>query len=338
MHLITPEQLKGIFPLSEQMKKTVDSGRNTVRSILKGDDKRVLAVVGPCSIHDIESAKDYAVKLKKLSDRLKEKLFIVMRVYLEKPRTSTGWKGFMNDPHLNNSCSIDDGLKLSRELLSFIAELGLPAGGEALNPLTPLYFHDLYSWSAIGARTTESQTHRDMAGSFDTVTGFKNSTDGNVDIAINALLSASNPRKYIGITHEGKASIINTPGNSDTHIVLRGGKAPNYSPKHIRKYEDRLNQLGLPQRIMVDCSHGNSSKNAMNQADVLDSISNQINEGNTSIFGFMLESNINAGRQEIPTDITTLKYGVSVTDECLSWEITEKLLTKFYNDYHPEKR
>jgi len=332
MLLITPNKLKESLPLSEQMRKTVEEGRSAVRSILKGDDKRVLAVVGPCSIHDIELAKDYAVRLKNLSDKLKDKLFIVMRVYLEKPRTSTGWKGFVNDPYLNNSCSIEDGLKLSRELLSFIAGLGLPAGGEVLNPATPHYFHDLYSWSAIGARTSESQTHRDMAGSFDTVTGFKNSTDGNVDIAINALLSASNPRKYIGITPEGNVSIIDTPGNKDTHIVLRGGKAPNYSPKHIRKYEDKLKQLGLPQRIMVDCSHGNSGKSAANQADVLDNISNQIKEGNNSIFGLMLESNINYGRQEIPADISKLKYGVSVTDECLSWETTERLLTKFYDD------
>jgi 3-deoxy-7-phosphoheptulonate synthase len=337
MPLITPNQLKEIFPISEQMRNTVDEGRSAVRSILRGDDKRVLAVVGPCSIHDIESAKDYALRLKELSDRLNDKLFIVMRVYLEKPRTSIGWKGFLNDPYLNNSCSIEDGLKLSRELLSFIAELGLPAGGELLNPATPLYFHDLYSWSAIGARTSESQSHRDMAGGLDTVVGFKNSTDGNVEIAINALLSASSPRKYIGITTEGKASVINTTGNRDTHIVLRGGKIPNYSSRHIREYEDRLSQLGLPQRIMVDCSHGNSSKSAMNQTEVLDSVSKQINEGNTSIFGFMLESNINTGRQEIPADISKLKYGVSVTDECLGWESTEKLLTKFHNDYHPSK-
>ena len=332
MLLITPNKLKESLPLSEQMRKTVEEGRIAVRSILRGDDKRVLAVVGPCSIHDIESAKDYAVRLKSLSDKLKDKLFIVMRVYLEKPRTSTGWKGFVNDPYLNNSCSIEDGLKLSRELLSFIAGIGLPAGGEVLNPATPHYLHDLYSWSAIGARTSESQTHRDMAGGFDTVTGFKNSTDGNVDIAINAILSASKPRKYIGFTPEGKVSVIDTPGNTDTHIVLRGGKIPNYSSSYIREYEERLNQLGLPQRIMVDCSHGNSSKNAASQTDVLDSISNQIKEGNTSIFGFMLESNINTGRQEIPADISKLKYGVSVTDECLGWESTEKLLTKFYDD------
>jgi len=332
MPLITPNQLKDIFPLSEQMKNTVDEWRSIIRNILRGDDHRILAVVGPCSIHNIKSAKDYAERLKRMSDKLKEKLFIVMRVYLEKPRTSTGWKGFMNDPHLNNSCSIEDGLKLSRELLSFIAELGLPAGGEALNPVTPLYFHDLYSWNAIGARTSESQSHRDMAGSLDTVVGFKNSTDGNVDIAINALLSASNPRKYIGFSPDGKVSIIDTPGNNDTHIVLRGGKTSNYSNKHIREYEDKLKQLALPRRIMIDCSHGNSSKNAACQADVMDSITKQIKEGNTSIFGFMLESNINSGRQDIPADTSKLKYGISVTDECLDWNSTEKLLTKFYHN------
>ena len=331
MPLITPNKLKEIFPLSKQMKETVDEGRSIIKSILRGDDNRVLAIVGPCSIHDIDLAKDYAVRLKRLFERLNDKLFIVMRVYLEKPRTNTGWKGFMNDPHLNNSCSIEEGIKLSRELLSFIAKLGLPTGGEALNPVTPLYFHDLYSWSAIGARTSESQSHRDMAGSLDTVVGFKNSTDGNVDIAINALLSASNPRKYIGFTPEGKVSIINTPGNSDTHIVLRGGKIPNYSSRHIQEYEEKLLQLGLPKKIMIDCSHGNSNKCASNQTVVLDSITNQIKVGNTSIFGFMLESNINAGRQDIPADTSKLKYGISVTDECLDWESTAELLIKFYN-------
>lgn len=332
MTLITPNRLKEIYPLSKQMKKTVDEGRSSVRSILKGEDKRVLVVVGPCSIHDVSLAKDYAIRLKKLSDQLEDKLFIVMRVYLEKPRTSTGWKGFMNDPYLDNSCNIEEGLKLSRELLSFIAELGLPTGGEALNPITPLYFHDLYSWSAIGARTSESQSHRDMAGSFDTVVGFKNSTDGNVDIAINALLSASNPRRYIGFTTDGKMAIIETTGNRDTHIVLRGGKHSNYSSEHIQDYENRLSQLNLPQRIMVDCSHGNSNKNANNQEIVANSITTQIRDGNTSIFGLMIESNINPGKQTIPNDISKLKYGVSVTDECLGWDSTEKLLMKLHQE------
>lgn len=330
--ILTPNELKSIYPLSEKMVETVSSGQQTVKNILNGDDKRKLVVVGPCSIHDIEAAKEYALKLKTLADKHADTLFIVMRVYFEKPRTTVGWQGFVNDPDLDDSYKIDRGLKLSRELLSYIAEIGLPAAGEALDIVTPPYIQDLFSWTAIGARTTESQSHRKMASALSSAVGFKNGTDGNIDIAISALEAVAAPHNFVSINPDGQVSIIRTLGNQDTHIILRGGKGPNYEASYIESYEQRLEEAGLKKNIMIDCSHANSSKNAKNQAKVLKDVAQQIKDGNKSIIGVMVESNLFFGKQSIPKDLTSLKYGVSVTDECIDWELTEQILGEFANE------
>ncbi|NPA37222.1 MAG: 3-deoxy-7-phosphoheptulonate synthase [Chlorobi bacterium] len=330
MELITPEELKKLLPSSPLQRDNVMSYRNTIKRILSGNDKRLLAIVGPCSIHETIASGEYALKLKSLSDKLSDKLFIVMRVYFEKPRTSTGWKGFLNDPHLDGSLDVNEGIIQARKLLLSLADMEMPAGGEILSPASPLYFNELYSWNSIGARTSESQTHRDIAAGLDYVVGFKNNTDGNIDIAVNAMLSATQPGGYIGYSQKGKVSLIKTRGNHNIHLILRGGKKPNYHSEIIKKYSKELKIKGLPDRILIDCSHGNSNRNAGKQADILSDIAEQIKNGNNSIFGFMLESFLNYGKQDIPFDISTLKYGVSVTDECLDWNSTEKLLTDFY--------
>lgn len=331
MELLSPKELKELLPASEEARSKVQEFRNTIKRILRGEDKRLLAVIGPCSIHETVASKEYARRLKELAGKLSDKLFIVMRVYLEKPRTGIGWKGFINDPGLDNSFRVADGIKQARELLLYIAELGLPAGGEILSSVSPLFFNDLYSWNTIGARTSESQTHRDIAAGLDCVVGFKNNTDGNIDIAVNAMLSSSQPGSYIGHSQDGKIALIQTNGNRNTHLILRGGKEPNYYSGIVERYTTELSEKGLPHRIMIDCSHGNSNKNAMKQKDVLLDIAQQINNSNNSILGFMLESFLNFGRQDIPHDISTLKYGVSVTDECLDWNTTEKMLYEFYD-------
>lgn len=327
--ILTPSELKHIYPLSEKMIETVSHGQQTVKDILNGTDKRKLVVVGPCSIHDIEAAKAYALKLKDLADKYADTLFIAMRVYFEKPRTTTGWQGLINDPDLDDTCRIDKGLKLSRELLSYIAEIGLPAAGEALDIVTPPFIQDLFSWTAIGARTTESQSHRKMASALSSAVGFKNGTDGNIDIAISALEAVASPHNFVSINTEGQVSVIRTLGNKDTHIILRGGKGPNYEASYIEGYEKRLEEVGLKQNIMVDCSHANSGKQASNQMAVLRDVAQQIKDGNRSIFGVMIESNLFSGKQNIPSDLSLLKYGVSVTDECLGWEDTENMLDEF---------
>ena len=332
--IITPNKLKNLFPLTENVIKTIEGGQQTIKRILVGEDKRILVVVGPCSIHDIKSAKAYAQKLKKLADELQDTLYIVMRVYFEKPRTTVGWQGLINDPYLNDSYELEEGLKQARELLSFIAELGLPAASEALDIVTPQYIQDLISWTAIGARTTESQSHRKMASGLSSAVGFKNGTDGNIDIAINALESVGTPHNFISIDPDGHVAVVKTKGNANTHIILRGGKEPNYDADHVRDYEQRLQIAGLPARIMIDCSHANSSKRAANQTIVLKSVEEQIVAGNTSIFGVMLESHLFEGNQKIPKDISSLKYGVSVTDECLGWDKTEEILREFSNNIH----
>lgn len=327
--ILTPNELKEIYPLSENIIRTVESGQQTIKNILNGDDKRILVVVGPCSIHDIKAAKEYALKLKSLADKLSDSLFIVMRVYFEKPRTTTGWQGLINDPDLNDTYRIDKGLKLSRELLSYIAEIGLPAAGEALDIVTPPFIQDLFSWTAIGARTTESQSHRKMASALSAVVGFKNGTDGNIDIAINAVESVAAPHNFVSINPDGQVSVIRSQGNKDTHIILRGGKAPNYDAKSVSDYELRLGKAGLKKNIMIDCSHANSDKKAANQNNVLKNIGQQIKDGNKSIIGVMIESNLLFGKQSIPSDLSTLKYGVSVTDECIGWDETESMLESF---------
>ncbi len=327
--IIIPSQLKDLYPLSEKHIKTICDGQIAIKNILNGSDKRILAVVGPCSIHDAKSAKEYAHKLKVLADDLKDDLFIVMRVYFEKPRTTVGWKGMINDPYMDNSCEIQDGLKQARELLIYIAELGLPAAGEALDIVTPQYIQDLYSWTAIGARTTESQSHRNMSSGLSSVVGFKNSTDGNVDIALHAMQAVAAPHNFISINPEGKVAVVRTLGNPNTHIILRGGKKTNFEDQDILEVEEKLAKQGIGNRIMVDCSHGNCGKQAAKQEIVLENLAEQIINGNKSIIGIMIESHLNFGKQSIPDDKSELKYGVSVTDECLDFESTERILRTF---------
>ncbi len=327
--IIKPSDLKALFPLTEQIITTVKLGQETVKNILHKDDNRLLVVVGPCSIHNMESAKEYAQKLKVLADELSDTLYLVMRVYFEKPRTTVGWQGFLNDPYLDDSCAIEEGLKLARELLCYVAEIGLPAAGEALDLVTPQYIQDLFSWTAIGARTTESQSHRNMASGLSSVVGFKNGTKGSIDIAINARESVAAPHNFVSIDPEGNVAVVKTNGNPNSHIILRGGLEPNFSSKHVEEYSEELRKAGLEPRIMIDCSHANSGKNAKNQKIVLDDIAQQIKDGETSIMGLMLESNLNFGKQKIPADLSKLEYGVSITDECIGWEETEQVLRKF---------
>ncbi|MBS2212557.1 3-deoxy-7-phosphoheptulonate synthase [Carboxylicivirga mesophila] len=328
--IITPDKLKQLYPLTDLTTKTILDGQNTVKRILHRKDHRLLVVVGPCSIHDIDAAKEYARRLKKLADKLSEKLYLVMRVYFEKPRTTVGWQGLINDPHLDDSCQVEDGLKMARELLLYVAELGLPAAGEALDIVTPQYIQDLFSWTAIGARTTESQSHRNMASGLSSAVGFKNGTNGSIDIAINARESVAAPHNFVSINPEGKVAVVKTKGNPNSHIILRGGKTPNYSAKHIAEYEQKLKAAGLEPRIMVDCSHANSGKKAVNQARVAKDIAGQIKAGNKSIMGVMIESNLHFGCQKL-SNTSELQYGVSITDECIGWDETEDLLKELAN-------
>ena len=327
--LVTPEQLWEALPMSEPVSKTVAASRQVIWDILDRKDPRLFVVVGPCSIHDPAAAMDYARKLKTLADELDDTLYIVMRVYFEKPRTTVGWKGLINDPHLDDSFKIEEGLHIGRKLLLDILELGLPTSTEALDPISPQYLQDLISWSAIGARTTESQTHREMASGLSSAVGFKNGTDGGLTVATNALNSVSNPHRFLGINRHGQVSVFTTKGNSHGHIVLRGGSGgPNYDSVHIRLCEEALEKAGLARNIMVDCSHANSNKQPELQPLVVENVGNQVLEGNNSIVGLMIESNINAGNQSIPDNLDDLEYGVSVTDGCIDWETTEASLRK----------
>jgi 3-deoxy-7-phosphoheptulonate synthase len=325
--LPTPSDVISALPLSDRAKRVVLEGRETVHRILDRRDPRLFVVVGPCSIHDIKAAHEYAGKLKKLADEVKDTMLIIMRVYFEKPRTTVGWKGLINDPYMDDSFHIEKGLHLARELLLHIAELGLPTATEALDPISPQYLGDLITWNAIGARTTESQTHREMASGLSTPLGFKNGTDGGLGIAINALHSASQPHHFLGINQKGQCAVIRTRGNRYGHIVLRGGNGkPNYDSVSVALTEKELTAAKLPLNIMVDCSHGNSNKDPALQTLVAENCTNQILEGNRSIVGLMLESNLGWGNQKIPADLKQLKYGVSVTDACIDWPATETLL------------
>lgn len=327
--LISPQTLKQEFPTTTKALKTVIQGRQVVQNMLTGLDNRLLVIAGPCSIHDEKAALEYAQKLCVLQDKLKDKLYIMMRVYFEKPRTTVGWKGLINDPNLNDTFDIDLGLKKARKLLLQINEIGLPAATELLEPITPQYIADLVSWGAIGARTTESQTHRQMASGLSMPIGYKNGTDGGLTVAINAMQSATAPHHFLGIDEKGHTAIIKTKGNPWGHTILRGGGGkPNFEPENIQDASAQLTKANLPARIMVDCSHENSFKKHDKQPAVLESVINQIKAGNTNIFGVMIESNINAGNQPIPSDLSQLKYGVSVTDACVDWETTEKILTQ----------
>ncbi len=324
--LPTPEEVKAKYPLTESARQTALRGRESVRQILDGSDPRLFIVVGPCSIHDISAAEEYARRLKRLSEKVSESLLIIMRVYFEKPRTTTGWKGLINDPYLDDSFKIEEGLFKARALLLNLAELGLPAATEALDPLIPQYLSDLITWTAIGARTTESQTHREMSSGLSTPVGFKNGTDGSVEVAINAIKSAAHPHRFLGVTRHGQAAVYHTHGNSYGHLVLRGGAKPNYDSRSIMQAEEQLLAAKLPLNIMVDCSHGNSCKNPALQPAVFADVISQVVKGNSSIVGLMLESNLLEGKQDIPQDLSQLKYGVSVTDGCISWEKTEEII------------
>ena len=329
--LVTPQQLNDTLPMSDAVRATVSASRQAIWDILDRKDPRLFVVVGPCSIHDPEAAMDYARRLKELADEVQDTLLIVMRVYFEKPRTTVGWKGLINDPHLDDSFKIEEGLHIGRKLLLDILELGLPTSTEALDPISPQYLQDLISWNAIGARTTESQTHREMASGLSAAVGFKNGTDGGLDVAMNALKSAANPHRFLGINSQGQVSVFSTRGNAYGHVVLRGGSAgPNYDSVHIKLCEDALEKAKLPQNIMVDCSHANSNKQPELQPLVAENVTNQILAGNKSLVGLMIESNLKAGNQSIPDNLDDLEYGVSVTDGCIDWETTEQCLRGMY--------
>lgn len=324
--LVTPKQLKASLPVTAEIQDTVNQYRETVANIVDRKDRRLLVVVGPCSIHDTGAALDYAKRLKALSLELSGELFIVMRAYFEKPRSTVGWKGLINDPHLDDSFKVAEGLSIARNLLLDLTEIGLPLATEALDPITPQYVQDLISWSAIGARTTESQTHREMASGLSCAVGFKNGTDGSLDVAVNALQSVASPHRFLGISPSGQVSVIHTKGNPHGHVVLRGGSdGPNYSPEHIAQCESALEKIGGTASIMVDCSHANSNKDHRQQATVLQSVADQIALGNESITGVMIESNIGPGNQSIKNP-GGLEYGVSITDACIDWDETEVLL------------
>ena len=325
--LITPNDLKAKLPLTDLAENNVLQYRQEIEDILDFKDHRKFIVVGPCSIHDIKAAEEYAERLKVLAEKVKDKLLLIMRVYFEKPRTTVGWKGLINDPDMDDSFHIEKGLLIARSLLLKIAEFGLPAGTEALDPIVPQYIAELISWSAIGARTTESQTHREMASGLSMPVGFKNGTDGSVKVALNALQSAREPHNFVGINQQGQVSIFRTKGNNYGHVILRGGdRQPNFDAANVKIAEEKLKAANLLPRIVVDCSHGNTNKDYKLQGAVFENVVQQIVEGNSSIVGMMLESNLSEGSQKIPHKLDQLKYGVSVTDKCINWEETEKII------------
>ena len=322
--LTSPKKLKEKLPVSENAADTVIQARNTIKRVLAGEERRLLMIVGPCSIHDPEAARDYALRLKKLAVEVSETILIVMRVYFEKPRTTVGWKGLINDPDLDGSHKINKGIELARKILLETNNLGLPCATETLDPITPQYLADLISWSAIGARTTESQTHREMASGLSMPVGFKNGTDGGLNVALNAMNSALQQHHFLGINPEGISSVIQTSGNPHVHLVLRGGNnGPNYDAVSVHIAADALASGGLPKAIKIDCNHANSGKDPSRQELVLRNTIMQIKDGDQSIIGTMIESNINGGNQLIKPK---MKYGVSVTDACLDWENTHRII------------
>ncbi len=324
--IIAPGDLKQVLPLDEEGARFVTASRDAIKAILRGEDRRLFAVVGPCSIHDPKAALEYAERLAQLRQEIGDQLELVMRVYFEKPRTTIGWKGLINDPDLDGSHKISKGLGIARRLLCDITELRVPVACEMLDTITPQYLADMISWGAIGARTTESQTHREMASGLSFPVGFKNGTDGNLKIALDAMQAAHHSHSFIGVNREGRVSIVRTLGNPDVHIVLRGGNSgPNYHPEHIAATEKALADAGQNRGIMVDCSHGNSNKDHTRQAEVLKSVIAQIEAGNRSICALMIESNLEAGNQPLKAK-DELAYGVSITDKCIDWNTTETLL------------
>jgi 3-deoxy-7-phosphoheptulonate synthase len=324
--LVTPEELKARLPATETARESVHAAREAVRAILDRRDHRLLVVLGPCSIHDVAAARAYAERLESLTADVEDSLLLVMRAYFEKPRTTVGWKGLINDPYMEDTFRIDEGLTLARRLLLDIAEMGLPLATEALDPITPQYLQDLIAWSAVGARTTESQTHREMASGLSCAVGFKNGTDGSLDVAINALQSVASPHRFLGINPAGQVAVLHTRGNRYGHVVLRGGSSgPNYDAASVAACERALAKLPGHPNIMVDCSHANSAKDHRRQTDVARHVRDQIQGGNDSIIGLMIESHLHEGNQPLG-DPAALRYGVSITDACIGWDTTETLL------------
>jgi 3-deoxy-7-phosphoheptulonate synthase len=330
--LTIPEILKGEIPITDTVKNNVKEYREIISNILQGKDKRLIMIVGPCSIHNIDEAKIYGNMLKQLSNQVEDKIFIIMRVYFEKPRTTNGWKGLINDPDLDESFQVNKGIRLARDLLLYLNKIGLPCAYEILDTITPQYISDLISWGAIGARTTESQVHRQIVSGLSMPVGFKNGTGGSIDIALDGIVSSKNPHCFMGITNLGEPSVCRTKGNPDTHIILRGGKdGPNYYEKNLDKLEEDIEVRSLNIGYIVDCSHGNSRKDYLNQPKVLDYLIKQRTSGRNKLVGIMLESNINEGKQNLNKK-GELKYGVSITDSCLSFQQTEQIIVKAYQE------
>jgi len=328
--LLPPVALLERFPLTEQASKTVFNARQAIHNILNGNDDRLLVIIGPCSIHDPKAAKEYGQKLLELRDKHKDQLEIVMRVYFEKPRTRIGWKGLINDPYLDNSFKLNDGLRQARELLLTLNDMGMPTAGEYLDMITPQYIADLMCWGAIGARTTESQVHRELASGLSCPVGFKNGTNGNIDIAMDAIRAAEAPHNFLSVTKFGHSAIVETTGNGDCHIILRGGKEPNYHAEDVQRISAQLAESGLNPQLMVDFSHANSSKQFKNQLNVSDSISEQLSHEGHAIFGVMIESHLVEGNQKL-VDGVAETYGQSITDACIGWEDTETVLAQLAN-------
>jgi len=324
--LVTPLQLKQEIPLPADARDNIRKTRREIADIIHHRDPRLLVVCGPCSIHDVDAAMEYAGRLNRLRQELADSLYIVQRVYFEKPRTTVGWKGLINDPDIDGSFNIEKGLRIARRLLVDFAEMGLPMGTEALDPISPQYLSEFFSWSAIGARTTESQTHREMASGLSMPVGFKNATNGSLDTAVDALKASSTPHRFMGINERGQVAVIRTEGNPDGHIILRGGKATNYDSVNIAVAEQKIASAGVNNALVVDCSHGNSQKDYTRQPLVARDVANQIAEGNRSIIGIMLESHLHEGNQPSTLPKPEMKYGVSITDACICWETTEDLL------------
>jgi 3-deoxy-7-phosphoheptulonate synthase len=323
--LLPPSRVLGEFPITERAAQTVYETRQAIHRILHGADDRLLVIMGPCSIHDVKAAKEYARKLKEAKDRLAAELLVVMRVYFEKPRTTVGWKGLINDPNLDGSFRINDGLRIGRQLLLELNERGMPAGCEFLDMITPQYVADLVSWGAIGARTTESQVHRELASGLSCPVGFKNGTDGNVKIALDAIRAAQAPHHFLSVTKAGHSAIVSTTGNEDCHIILRGGKQPNYQADYVNAAAKSLAEAAIPARIMIDFSHGNSGKDPQKQVEVGREVARQIADGDERIIGVMVESHLKAGRQDMLPG-KELVYGLSITDACVGWDDSRKLL------------
>ncbi len=333
--LVTPDELKARLPLSEKARRFIQQSRQTIADIIHKRDHRLLVVCGPCSIHDVDAAIEYAKRLKTLSAQLDDQLYIVMRVYFEKPRTTVGWKGLINDPQLDGTFNIEHGLHVGRKLLVTLADMEIPLATEALDPISPQYLSDTFSWSAIGARTTESQTHREMASGLSMPIGFKNGTDGSLATAINAMQAASSSHRFMGISREGQVALLTTQGNNDGHVILRGGKQTNYDSVSVTECEQELAKHNLEAALMVDCSHANSRKDYRRQTLVAEDVIHQIREGNRSIIGLMIESHLNEGNQSSDIPLHQMAYGVSITDACINWDSTEALLRHAHKELVP---